>query len=77
MAKKMGITTIQLYEGTRKRLEGKKLHPRESFDTVIKRLLEEDKFPTLEEMFKRSDKLKQSRNYTTEEIVEMTDEFDD
>ncbi len=76
MVKKMKITTIQLCESTRKQLETKKLHPRESFDSVLNRLMKEDDFPTLEEMFERSKKLKH-RKYSTEEIVRMTDEHDD
>lgn len=75
MVKKMKTTTIQLYEGTRKQLEAKKLYQRESFDSVLKRLMKEEDFPTLEEMFERSKKLKH-RKYSTEEIVRMTDEHD-
>ena len=76
MANKMKITTIQLYEGTRKQLEAKKLYSRESFDSVLQRIMKEDDFPTLEEMFERSKQLKH-RKYSTEEIVRMTDEHDD
>ncbi len=76
MVKKMKITSIQLYEMTRNRLELRKLHPRESFDSVVQRLIKEDNSPTIEEMFERSKKLKH-RKYSTEEIVRMTDEFDD
>ena len=70
MAKKMQITTIQLYENTKKELEKIKLHHRESYDDVIKRLLESELAPSLEEMFERTERLKH-RKHTTKEIVKM------
>lgn len=37
----MGITTIQLKEETKKLLESLKIHPRETYEDVIERLLED------------------------------------
>jgi hydrogenase maturation factor HypE len=71
MVKKMKITSIQLYEDTKRQLEKKKLHHRESYDEVIKRLIGDDSNPSMEEMFRRSDRLSQDREYKTEEVVEM------
>lgn len=37
----MTATTIQLSKGMKKTLEGMKLHPRETYEEVLKRLLED------------------------------------
>lgn len=71
----MNLTTIQLKEETRKKLEVKKLHPRESYDAVLQRMLEADSIPSMEEMFRKADSMKQKREYTTEEIVKLTHEL--
>ncbi|MBI3036765.1 hypothetical protein HYY73_03380 [Candidatus Woesearchaeota archaeon] len=68
----MKLTTIQLKEETRKQLEVKKLHPRESYDEVIHRMLESESIPSLEEVFRMGDKIRQKRVYTTAEVVAMT-----
>ena len=34
-----------------------------------------DDCPSMEEMFKRADKIKQKRKYSTEEILKMIDDF--
>ena len=69
---KLKITTIQLYEETKKKLHSKREHPKESYDSVIKRILEREKIPSMEEMFKIGDKLKQKKVYTTKEVIELT-----
>ncbi len=68
----MKLTTIQLKEETKRELEVKKLHPRESYDDVIHRMLESESIPSLEEVFRMGDKIRQKRVYTTAEVVAMT-----
>lgn len=72
---KLKLTTIQLNEDTKKKLESKKAHPRESFDSVVRRLVENEEIPSIEEMFKQGDKIKQTKKYTTEEIIELSHEL--
>ncbi len=67
----MKLTTIQLYEDTKKKLEQKKITPRETYNDVIKRILEQEEIPSLEEAFRRCDQIKQKRKYSTQEIVNM------
>ena len=69
---KLKLTSIQVYEDTKKKLEHKKAHPRESYDSVLKRMLESESIPSMEDMFRIGDKLKQKRKYTTEEIIEIS-----
>lgn len=69
---KLKLSTIQLYEDTKKKLENKKIYPRESYDSVIKRVLETEKLPSMEEMFRYGDKLKQKKRYTTNEIINLS-----
>lgn len=71
----MNLTTIQIREETRKQLERKKTHPRESYDAVLQRMLENEATPSLEEVFRIGDKIKQKKIYTTEEVVAMTHEL--
>lgn len=68
----MKLTTIQLYEETKKKLEEKKAHPRESYDSLLRRMLESETIPSMEQMFKAGDKLQQKRGYSTEEVIELT-----
>ena len=68
----MKLTTIQLHEDTKERLEDKKTHPRESYDSVLKRILENEKLPSMEEMFRQVDKIKQKRKYSTQEVIEIS-----
>lgn len=72
---KLKLTSIQLYEETKKKLEEKKIYPRESYDSVIKRILESENIPTMEEMFKIGDKIKQNKVYSTKEIIEISHEL--
>ena len=72
---KMNLTTIQVREETRKKLEMKKAHPRESYDSVIQSILESESTPSMEEMFRIGDSLKQKRHYTTEEIIKLSHEL--
>ncbi|MBI2546394.1 hypothetical protein HYV81_04395 [Candidatus Woesearchaeota archaeon] len=71
----MGITSIQVKDDTRRKLEQKKAHPRESYDSVIKRILKEEDTPSMEEMFKECDALKQKKRYTTEEVLDLSHEL--
>ena len=56
-------------------LESKKLHQGESYEEVIRRLLEFEDIPSMEEMFKVCDRKKQKRKFSTKEIIEMTHEW--
>lgn len=67
----MKPTSIQIYGDTKKKLEEKKVHPRESYDSVIKRVLESENIPSMEEMFRRADKIKDQKKYTTNELLDM------
>lgn len=67
----MKITTIQLHENTRRDLEQRKKHPKESYEEVIRRILNSDDIPSMEEMFKEAAKLKH-RPYTAEELVKLS-----
>jgi len=60
---------------TKKKLESKKLHPRESYDSVIKRILESENIPTMESMFRQGDNLKEKKRYTTKEIIDLSHEL--
>ena len=71
----MKISTIQVYDNTKKKLENKKVHPRESYDSVIKRILEDEKMPSIEQMFKHGDALKQKKKYSTKEVIKLTHEL--
>lgn len=68
----MKLTTIQLYEDTKKMLEQKKQHPRETYDQVIKRIIENEDIPSLEEAFRICDQIKQGRKYSTKEVIELS-----
>jgi len=68
----MKLTTIQLYEETRKKLEQRKAYKRESYDAVIQRLVERDGIPSMQELFREGDKLKQERDYSTEEVIALS-----
>ena len=68
----MKLTTIQLDEGTKDKLENRKMHPRESYDSVLKRILKNERLPSMEEMFQQSDKIRQKKKYTTNEIIEIS-----
>lgn len=72
---KLKLTTVQLYEDTKKKLEMKKTHRRESYDSVIRRVIESEELPSMEEMFKRGDKIKQKKNYSTKEIIKLSHEL--
>ncbi len=72
---KLKLTSIQLHEQTKKRLEEKKVYPRESYDSVIKRVLESENIPSMEEMFKRGDAIKQKRRYGTKEVITLSHEL--
>lgn len=68
----MGFTTIQLDDRIKEKLEHKKLHPKESYNKVLSRLLENEQIPNMEEMFKKSKEIKQKRKYTTQEIINLS-----
>ncbi len=58
----MKVTSIQLHEDLKMKLESKKLYARESYESVIKRMLEEGETPSMEELFRRADSLKMKRH---------------
>ena len=68
----MKLTTIQLHEETKEKLEDRKVYPRESYDSVLKRMLENEEIPLMEEMFRIGDNLKQKKKYSTEEVIELS-----
>ena len=68
----MNLTTIQIREETRKKLAMKKVHPRESYDAVLQRMFESESIPSMAEMFRRSDSVKQTRQYSTEEVIKLS-----
>jgi len=68
----MKLTTIQLHEDTKEKLEDRKVYPRESYDSVLKRMLENEEIPSMEEMFRIGDNLKQKKKYSTEEVIELS-----
>lgn len=67
-------TTIQISREVKEMLDEFKLHPREPYDSVIKRLIEEkvDDEPLTEETLRKIEEslkdLKAGRIYTTEEV---------
>ncbi len=69
-------TTIQVSKEVKELLEELKLHPRESYDSVIRRLIETriDDEPLSEETLRRIeealDDLRAGRVYTTKEVRE-------
>ncbi len=70
----MNITTIQVYEDTKKMLDQVKQFPRESYDNVIKRIFQNipgKQLPTMEEMFKKGDAIPQKKIYNSKEIVQL------
>ncbi len=71
----MKLTSIQIYEETKKELENKKLHERESYDSVLKRMLESERIPSIEDMFREGDQLIQKKKCATKEIIEISHEL--
>ena len=73
----MSLTTIQINAETKKKLIERKMHPRETYDEIINRVLEQESFPTMEEMFREADKRKLGRGVSTAEIIRLTHEMRD
>ena len=73
----MKITTIQLYDDTKKKLSQMKEHPNESYDSVLKRIIEQEDIPDMHEMFKKCDAMKQKKSYSREEVVRISHELRD
>jgi len=73
--KKLKMTTIQLSEKTKIVLDRKKVNKRESYDSVINKLLENTNLPSIEEMFTIGDKIKEKKEYSTEEIIKISHEL--
>ncbi|MBI2652305.1 hypothetical protein HYX00_02460 [Candidatus Woesearchaeota archaeon] len=71
----MKITTIQLYEDTKRKLNQIKEYPSESYDSVLKRVLDTKEIPSMEEMFKNVDKIVERKKYTTNQIIKMSHEL--
>ncbi|HLD04130.1 MAG TPA: hypothetical protein VJG90_00265 [Candidatus Nanoarchaeia archaeon] len=72
MGETMNLTTIQLKQDTKKKLEQKKLHPRESYDEVIQRVLELEGFPSVDEVVRIGNSIKQDKIYSTDEVIALT-----
>ncbi|MAG16040.1 hypothetical protein CMO88_03185 [Candidatus Woesearchaeota archaeon] len=70
--KKMKLTSIQMHEDTKRALENRKLNSRESYESVVKRLIEYEDGPSMEEMFRICDKMPQKRKYTTNEVIKLS-----
>ena len=68
----MKLSTIQIGEDTKKKLDNSKIHPGESYDSVLKRILDLDSIPSMEEMFIVSKNIKQDRIYSTKEVIELS-----
>ena len=68
----MKLTTIQLHEDTREKLGERKVHPAESYDSVLRRVLEDEKLPSMDEMFRQVDKIRQKRKYSTQEVIDIS-----
>lgn len=68
----MKLTTIQLHEDTKEKLEERKVHARESYDSALKRVLGNEEIPSMEDMFRIGDKLEQKKKYSTEEVIELS-----
>lgn len=68
----MNLTTIQVRQETKKRLDRRKEYPRETYDEVIQKILEEDEIPSMKEMFRLCDQMKQDKIYSTEEVIALT-----
>ena len=71
----MKLTSIQISMETKKKLDQKKIHPRESYESVIIRTLEEGDIPDIMEMFKLSDKIKEKKKYSTDEVIKLSHEW--
>ena len=67
----MKITTIQVYDDTKRKLNHIKEHPNESYDSVLKRILDSKDISSMQEMFIKGDKIRQKKKYTTNEIIEI------
>ena len=62
-------------EETKKKLDNYKRHPRESYDEVIRRVLENGELPTLDEAFRMADNIKLKKKYSTQEIIRISHEM--
>jgi predicted CopG family antitoxin len=71
----MKMTTIQIEEKLKKELDKRKTHPRESYNDVLKRMLEDEEVFTLEDAFKLADSVKEQKKYSTKEVIELTHEL--
>ena len=59
----------------RKRTKIKKPHLKESYKSILKKMLEAENIPSMEEMFRIGDKIQQRKKYSTKEVVKMCHEF--
>ncbi len=66
------VTTIQLDEEVKKKLEMLKIHPRETYNEVIKRLIESSEeelsLQTIKNIEKALEDVKKGRVYSTKEV---------
>ena len=67
----MKITTIQVYDDTKRKLNHIKERPNESYDSVLKRILDSKDISSMQEMFIKGDKIRQKKKYTTNEMIEI------
>ena len=68
----MNLTTVQIKQDTKKKLDQRKEHPRESYDEVIQRVLELEDFPSIDEVAQIGSSIKQDKIYSTEEVIALT-----
>ena len=68
----MKLTTIQLREETRKKIEQKKEYPKETYDEVITRMLDNEGIPTIDEMFQKGDGIHQKKRFSTQEVIKIS-----
>ena len=59
----------------KKKTKTEKQHSKESYDSILKKMLEAENTPSMEEMFRIGDKMKQPKKYSTEEVVKMCHEW--
>ena len=68
----MKLTTIQVHMDTKQELEKRKKHGWESYEEVLKRLLEHEEVPSMKEMFQQGDTLKEMKRCSTSNVVKVS-----
>lgn len=67
----MKTTTIQIHEETRKGLELRKKHARESYNAVLQRMLSHEAIPSMEQVVEMGKAIRESKRYSTDEVVAL------